>query len=102
MWSLLLSSEIVEKETIPASSQGLPTSEILSMSLPHFSHFILTSSIQGLWGVFPSNLSQPATALSLSSSLLPITSKCLQDGQTQIGRASPQKRFLERTRRCLF
>ncbi len=36
--------------TIPASTQGLPTSGILSTIFPHFSHFILTSSTQGLCG----------------------------------------------------
>src|SRR5262249_25024873 len=38
-------------------------------------HLMLTASIQGRWGEWPSNSSQPSTARSLSSVSLPMTSK---------------------------
>src|SRR5580692_10195035 len=86
---------MVLKGTMPASSQGLPTSATREDKPPHFSQRILTASMYGRWGEFPSNVSQPSTARSFNSSRLPITVKCSHSLQTQIGNASPQKRFFE-------
>ena len=49
----------------------------------------------GRCGELPSKTSQPSTAFSFSSSRLPITVKCSHSPQTQMGSASPQKRFFE-------
>src|SRR4030042_1395421 len=81
---------IVEKGTIPASSQGFPTSGTLSVNSLHLEHLILTSSIHGLWGECPSNFSQPSTAFPFSSSIPPIISKLPHFLHSQIGRARPQ------------
>ena len=80
---------------MPASSQGLPTSGMRDIRLPVFGLRIFTRSIHGRCGVWPSNSSQPSTARSFSSSREPITSKSPVTSSTQIGRARPQKRFLE-------
>ena len=77
---------MVEKGTIPASSQGLPTSRILETTALHLEHLIFTLSIQGLWGECSPpppeadgglNSSQPSSALFCNSSFEPITSKFL-------------------------
>ncbi len=93
---------VVEKGTIPASNQGFPTSLILEVSCLHFLHFIFTLSTQGLWGEFPSNFSQPSTALFFNSSLEPITSKLLHFWHSKIGKANPQYLFLEINQSCMF
>ncbi len=64
----------VENGTIPASSQGLPTSGIRATGSPHDGQAILTASTNGRWGVWPSNASQPSTARRSSSSRPPMTS----------------------------
>ncbi len=81
--------------TMPASSHGLPTSSMRCATPPHFSQRIFTASMYGRCGELPSKASQPSTAFSFSSSRLPITAKCSQSPHTQIGSASPQKRFFE-------
>src|SRR5229473_7476501 len=81
--------------TMPASSHGLPTSSIRDDKPPHFSQRIFTASMYGRCGEFPSKTFQPSTALDFSSAWLPITVKCSHSTQTQMGKASPQKRFLE-------
>src|SRR3990167_7805028 len=86
---------MVENGTIPASSQGFPTSAIRLANPPHLSHLILTSSMYGRWGLCPANLLHPAIALFLSSSFSPITVNSRQSSQTQIGKAKPQYRLLE-------
>src|SRR5580698_2219352 len=86
---------MVLKGTIPASNQGLPTSATRVETPPHFSQLILTASIYGRCGELPSNVAHPSTARSFNSSRLPITVKCSHSPHTQIGNASPQKRFLE-------
>src|SRR5580693_10320710 len=93
---------MVLKETIPASSHGLPTSSTRLASPPHFSHLILTASTYGRCGELPSNLSQPSTAFAFSSSRLPITVKCSQAPHTQMGSARPQKRFFEIIQSCML
>src|SRR3989344_1756708 len=93
---------MVEKGTMPASSQGLPTSGILKDTSRHLEHLIFTESIHGRCGEFPSNLSQPSTALLLNSSLLPITSKLPHFAHSQTGRASPQWLFWKKSKSCLF
>ena len=59
----------MEKGTIPASSQGLPTSLIRLPIKPDSGCLILTLSIQGRCGDSPSKSSQPSTANSFNSSL---------------------------------
>ena len=59
---------------MPASSHGLPTSLIRSTGAPQPGQAIVTSSIHGRCGVWPSKRSQPATARSRSSSRPPMTS----------------------------
>ena len=63
---------------MPASSQGLPTSGMRLTVAPHFAQAILTASIHGRCGEWPSNSSQPSTARSFSSSSLPMTSNVPQ------------------------
>src|SRR6516162_7889235 len=86
---------MVENGTMPASSQGLPTSGMRDIRLLVFGFLILTRSIHGRWGVCPSNLSQPETARFFNSSREPMTSKSPVRSSTQIGKARPQKRFFE-------
>src|SRR3989344_6687127 len=78
---------------MPASSQGFPTGSIREITSPQDEHFILTLSICGLCGVFPSNSFHPTTASSFNSSREPITSKFPHFVHSQIGRASPQYLF---------
>jgi hypothetical protein len=72
----------VENGTIPASSQGLPTSRIRSTGPPHDGQAMVTASTQGRCGVCPSNASQPPTARSRSSSRPPMTSMVPHAGQS--------------------
>src|SRR3989304_10148132 len=92
---------MVEKGTIPASNQGLPTSLTRETGLLHFEHLIFTSSIQGRCGVCPANLSKPETAFSSNSFLDPITSK-LPHSHSKIGKAKPQYRFFEINQSSIF
>jgi hypothetical protein len=64
----------VENGTMPASSQGLPTSGIRLTGSPHDEQAILTKSTHGRCGVWPSKVCQPSIARALSSSRPPMTS----------------------------
>src|SRR5580700_1686690 len=59
---------MVLKGTMPASSHGLPTSATREDKPPHFSQRILTASMYGRCGEFPSKVSQPSTARFFNSS----------------------------------
>src|SRR5262245_43379415 len=85
----------VENGTMPASSQGLPTSGMRDDCPPHLAHLILTRSTHGRCGGWPANLSMPATARCFNSSRPPMTSNSPHLSHTQIGRARPQNRFFE-------
>ena len=61
---------------------------------PVFGCRIFTLSIQGRWGLLPSNSSHPSTASSFNSFFEPTTKK-EPSSKVQIGSANPQKRFLE-------
>ena len=50
---------MVEYGTMPASSHGLPTSPMRDIRLPFFGFLILTLSIHGRCGVWPSNSASP-------------------------------------------
>ena len=81
---------------MPASSQGLPTSG-MRLALP------LHSGIADFYQIDPGAMRRVSFKLipagdctfDFNSSALPMTSNAEHSRQTQIGKASPQKRFLE-------